>query len=280
MNAKAGLNAAFGGTLLLVGAGKMGAALLEGWLDKGLDGQRVTIIDPYAPAVALDAFSKRGVTINPRSNGAAPVDIMVLAVKPQTLEAAVPGVTPFIKPETLLISIVAGKTLANLADAFPSLSAFARAMPNTPAAVRCGATGIFADLRTSDEQKATLGALLDAVGAVEWLDNERLIDAVTAVSGSGPAYVFYLVECLAKAGETAGLNPAAALRLARATVVGAGALMAATPETSPETLRQNVTSPGGTTAAALSVMMADDRLTRLMTEAVEAARVRAGELAG
>lgn len=280
MNPESKFNAAVRGTLLLVGAGKMGSALLEGWLEKGLDGRRVTILDPHAPAATLDRFSQRAVTINPGKDDATQVDTLVLAIKPQSLAAAAPDLAHFTKTETLLVSIMAGKTLANLAEAFPGLTAFARAMPNTPAAVGRGATGIIADVRTSAEQKARIGALLEAVGTVEWLDDERLIDAVTALSGSGPAYVFYLTECLAKAGERAGLGPAAARRLARATVEGAGALMAAAPETAPETLRQNVTSPGGTTAAALAVMMADDRLTRLIIEAVEAARHRAAELAG
>lgn len=274
------LDVAIRGTLLLAGAGKMGAALMDGWLDNGLDGRRLMIVDPHAADATLSRFATRGVTINPQTAGAPPVDTLVLAVKPQSLAVAAPDLLRFTGPDTLVVSIMAGKTLAGLADAFPRSTAFARAMPNTPASIRHGITGIVAGERVSTDQKASVGALLEAVGAIEWLDDERLIDAVTAVSGSGPAYVFYLAECLAKAGEMAGLDPAAALRLARATVEGAGALMTASPQMSPETLRQNVTSAGGTTAAALAVMTADDRLLHLIAEAVEAARVRAGELAG
>lgn len=276
----ADINATIQGTLALAGAGKMGGALLDGWLDMGLDPRRVIVIDPHAAEAALERFAAQGVAVNPPAASIGPVDTLVLAIKPQSLVAAAPGLARFAGPGTLLVSIVAGKTTADLKAAFPAAGAIARAMPNTPAAVRHGITGIFVTAAVSTARRGTLDVLLGAVGAVEWVADEALIDAVTAVSGSGPAYVFYLTECLARAGVKAGLPSAAAERLARATVEGAGALMAAAPDMPPGLLRQNVTSPGGTTAAALAVLMADDRLARAMDEAVEAARHRAQDLAG
>lgn len=270
----------FPNSLLLAGAGKMGGAMLDGWLDTGVEPRRITVVDPHAPDDILTALSRRGVTVNPHPHEVHPPAMLVLAIKPQALEGAAPTLATFAGRDTLLLSIVAGKTMADLARAFPNAQAFARAMPNTPAAVRRGITGVAAGASVSEAQRIAIDTVLAAVGAVEWLPDEGLIDAVTAVSGSGPAYVFYMTECLAKAGETAGLPPATALRLARATVEGAGALMVASPSVSPEALRRNVTSPGGTTAAALEVLMTDGRLLDTMTAAVAAARRRAGELAG
>ena len=270
----------FPGSLLLAGAGKMGGALLEGWLETGLDPRRVTVVDPHGARAYLAELAGRGVTVNPPAGAGDKPEILVLAIKPQTLAEAAPALAAWAGSETMVLSVVAGKTIADLARAFPDVAAFARAMPNTPAAVRRGVTGVALNASISALQRAQLGTLLSAVGSVEWLADEALIDAVTAVSGSGPAYVFYLTECLAKAGEAAGLDAAAAMRLARATVEGAGALMAANPDVPPEVLRRNVTSPGGTTAAAIEVLAADDRLASAMADAVAAAKRRAGELAG
>lgn len=275
---EAAIGDALHGTLVLAGAGKMGGALLEGWLDKGLEPGRVSIVDPHAPPAALQHFASRGVAVNPSQPQAA--DTLVLAIKPQSLAEAAPTLSSYSSGKTLLISVVAGKTVRDLASAFPAVRAVARAMPNTPAAVRRGITGVFATDPVTQAQRQGLAALLSAVGAVAWLRDESQIDAVTAVSGSGPAYVFFMTECLARAAETLGLDPDMAARLARATVEGAGALMTAAPDTSPQLLRQNVTSPGGTTAAALSVMMQDDRLQDIITEAVFAAYTRAKQLAG
>lgn len=266
------------GRLLLAGAGKMGGALLDGWLAKGLEAARVIIIDPHAPADALERFAARGVTINPAAPQ--PVDTLVLAIKPQTLADASLTLSRWVAPITLVLSIVAGKTIADLKAALAPAGQIVRAMPNTPAAVRRGVTGVYADPNLPQERRREVSALLAAVGIVEWLDTEEAIDAVTAVSGSGPAYVFYLTECLAAAAEAEGLPAEAAARLARATVEGAAALMAAEPSTSPATLRANVTSPGGTTAAALAVLTADNRLERAMVEAVAAAAARARQLSG
>ena len=177
------------------------------------------------------------------------------------------------------MSILAGKRIADLAARLPT-QAVVRAMPNTPAAIGRGVTGAYASAATSAAQRALSDALLSAVGGVEWVDDEALIDVVTAVSGSGPAYVFYFAECLAAAGAEAGLPAALAARLARATVEGAGELMRRQPETGPDELRRRVTSPGGTTAAALEVLEAPDGLAALMRRAVAAAKRRAGELSG
>ena len=267
-------------TLLLAGCGKMGGALLAGWLRMGLEGRRVTVVDPGIDEATSAPLRAQGVTINPPPGHGSPPAVLVLAIKPQTLDTAAPDLARLVGPETLLVSIVAGKTVSDLARAFPGVRAFARAMPNTPAAVGCGITGVVADPGVTEAQRRTVDTLLRSVGAVEWLDDEALIDAVTAVSGSGPAYVFYLTECLAKAGEAAGLPPETAQRLARATIEGAGALMAADPAVPPATLRRNVTSPGGTTAAAVAVLESSDRLAGLMLETVLAARDRARALAG
>src|SRR4051794_29254258 len=233
-------------SLVLVGAGKMGGAMLEGWLAVGLDPAAVAVIEP-APSPEIRSLCARGIRLNPESPG--PAEIVVLAIKPQTLPAAAPTIAPLVGPDTLLVSIVAGKTIADLRARIPSARAIVRAMPNLPASVRRGATGAAASPQVSDAQRAAAQALLAAVGTVEWLDDEALIDAVTALSGSGPAYVFHLVECLAEAGADAGLPPDVAQRLARAMVIGSGELLAQS-ELSAAELRQNVTSPGGTTAAA------------------------------
>ena len=272
------INGDVAGTLLLAGAGKMGGALLDGWLAEGLDPNRLIVVDPFAPADLLSRFADNGVAINPSQAHA--VELLVLAVKPQSLPDAAPGLQGWTGPETLILSVVAGKTVSDLKTAFPTAGALVRAMPNTPAAIRRGITGVHVDGDLSAARRTAIGALLGAVGRVEWLDHERAIDAVTAVSGSGPAYVFYLTECLAAAAEAEGLGADAAARLARATVEGAAALMAAEPTTPPGTLRANVTSPNGTTAAALSVLMKDRRLERAMIEAVAAARRRAEDMSG
>jgi pyrroline-5-carboxylate reductase len=185
-----------------------------------------------------------------------------------------------IRAETLLISVLAGKTIADLKLRAPALRAVVRAMPNTPAAVGRGITGCAASAEVSENQKALTNRLLTAIGRVEWVSDESLIDAVTALSGSGPAYVFHLVECMAAAGVKLGLAPDLAMRMARATVEGSGELMFQDAATSAAVLRQNVTSPGGTTAAGLAVLMAEDGLGPLMEKAIQAARQRAKDLSG
>lgn len=264
----------FPASLLLVGAGRMGAALLKGWLNLGLDPARVYVLDP-APAPDVAAFcAARGITIG--APGGAP-DVLVLAIKPQTLASAAPGLAPLAGPRTLVISILAGKTLKTIADLLPGAGGIIRTMPNLPAAIGAGITGAVAHAVTP-AQRRTAEALLAAGGRVEWLDEESLIDAVTAVSGSGPAYVFYLAECLAEAGVAQGLPPAVAARLARATIEGAGALLAALPEVPAAKLRADVTSPGGTTEAALAELKSGGALAELIGRAVAAVRRRAQQL--
>ncbi len=265
-------------TILLAGAGKMGGAMLRGWLAIGVGGARITVVDPE-PSTDLQSLCRdRGVSLNPVS--AAPVDTLVLAIKPQMLEGAASTLAVWSGPDTLLVSVLAGKTVKDLAARFPDTAAIIRAMPNLPASVGRGVTGVATGHPLSVPQKARVERWLGAVGHVEWLDREDDIDIVTAVSGSGPAYVFLLAEALARAAEKAGLPADLAGRLARATVEGAGELMFRNPDTAADVLRQNVTSPGGTTAAALDVLMADNGLQPLLNEAVSAAFRRARELAG
>ncbi len=275
MHASGGVS--FPASLVLVGAGKMGGALLQGWLDRGLEAARISVVEPE-PAPKIRALcAERGVAL---ALPAAPPEVLVLAVKPQMLEAAAPALVPLAQEATLVISILAGKTMQNVLDCLPRARAMVRAMPNLAAAIGHGITGAVANAAVTPAQRQSADALLAAVAAVEWLADEALIDALTAVSGSGPAYVFYLAECLAEAGRSAGLPPATADRLARATVEGAGALLARMTDQSPAELRESVTSPGGTTGAALDVLMGGDGLKPLIEKAVLAAKRRAGALSG
>ena len=267
-------------SLVLVGAGKMGGAMLQGWLALGLEAGRIAVLDPYASPELTALCAGAGVRLNPPSAVMKAPDVLVLAVKPQSFDAAASSVALLVGEATLVLSIMAGKTIGDIAARLPKTGTFVRAMPNFPASIGRGITAAVASGAVTPRAHAMADALLSAIGKVEWLDHEGLIDAVTAVSGSGPAYVFYLVECLAAAGVAAGLPADLALRLARATVEGAGELMARDPASPPTRLRENVTSPGGTTAAALSVLMGQDGLEKLMTDAVAAAKRRAQELAG
>ena len=264
-------------SLLLFGAGKMGGAMLEGWLAGGLDAATITVVDPNPSEALVELASSRGLALNP--GGPAPPEILVLAIKPQMLDVAAPELGRFVGPNTLVISILAGKTVADIAGACGRNGAVVRAMPNLPASIGRGATGAYASPAVTARQKELAQTLLAGIGLVEWVDREVAIDAVTALSGSGPAYVFHLVECMAEAGVEAGLEPGLAQRLAQATVVGAAALLDAS-GAEPGRLREDVTSPAGTTAAALAVLMAEDGLGPLMTRAVAAAKRRAGELSG
>jgi pyrroline-5-carboxylate reductase len=263
---------------LLVGCGKMGGAMLAGWLASGDQGPFV-IVDPAgAPGFA----GKPHVSV---LTDAAAIDpgftpsVVVIAVKPQMMGKAIPPIRRFAGPDTVFLSIAAGTTIENFRAHFGPQTRIVRAMPNTPAQVGRGISIGCPGPGVSDAQRAECERLLGAVGAVGWVAEERLIDAVTAVSGSGPAYVFLLVECLAQAGREVGLPDDLAQKLARATIEGAGELLHQSPET-PATLRQNVTSPNGTTAAALAVLMAPDGLQPLLSKAVAAAERRARELAG
>jgi pyrroline-5-carboxylate reductase len=267
-------------SLVLVGAGKMGSALLGGWLGRGIDGATITIIDPAPSEEVQMAARYKGVRVNPALAEIAPPRVLFLAIKPQTLDDAAPKIAPLVGPDTLVLSILAGKTTSNLKARLPAATGIVRAMPNTPAAIRRGITAAFAAPGVSTDQHAIAGELLSAVGGVEWLEDESHLDAVTALSGSGPAYVFLLAECLAAAGTAAGLPLELAARLARATVEGSGELMHRSPEKAVSKLREEVTSPGGTTAAALTVLMGESGLKKLMETAVAAAKHRATELSG
>ena len=261
------------GTIALAGAGKMGGAMLTGWLAQGLDAQRVVVFEP-APSAEIAALAARGVRLNPKDAGA--ISTLVIAVKPQSFREAGATLKSHVAPATLVVSIMAGTTIKSLQETVGG--AVVRAMPNTPAAIGRGITVAVADKGVSAAQRATADALLRATGAVEWVDDEGLMDAVTAVSGSGPAYIFLLAEELARAGVAAGLPEELAARLARETVAGSGELLHRS-DLAAAALRQNVTSPGGTTAAALEVLMGKDGLQQLMIRAIAAATARSKELA-
>ena len=261
------------GTVALVGAGKMGGAMLTGWLAGGLDPKRVVVVEP-TPSAEISALAAGGIRLNPeKADG---VETLVVALKPQSFRGAAAALKSLTGPATLVVSIMAGTTIASLQDVCGG--AVVRAMPNTPAAIGRGITVAVPAKNVSAAQRATADALLRATGSVEWVEEESLMDAVTAVSGSGPAYIFLLAEELARAGVAAGLPEELATKLARETVAGSGELLRRS-DLPAATLRQNVTSPGGTTAAALAVLMGQDGLQQLMTRAIAAATARSKELA-
>ena len=268
---------AFPGPLLLLGAGKMGFAMLEGWLKRGLAPGRIVVLEPQ-PAKAVKALTRRGLKLNPKGKTAA-ASAIVVAVKPQSAPEAVPMVRSHVGKNTLVVSIMAGRTLRFLESALPSGTAVVRAMPNTPAAIGRGITVAVPNAKVSARQRKQAGELLSAIGTVEWAATENVMDAVTAVSGSGPAYVFLLAEAMTKAGIAAGLPPQLAAKLARETVAGSGELLHRS-DLDPATLRQNVTSPGGTTAAALEILMGPGGFDEILTKAIAAATRRGRELAG
>jgi pyrroline-5-carboxylate reductase len=263
--------------IVLAGAGKMGGPLLDGWLRAGLDPAKVAVIEPH-PAPQISALAARGVQLNLDAAALADVAAIVIAVKPQIADQVMPAIAPMIGPSTLVVSIMAGRTLQFLSGSLQNIRAIVRAMPNTPASIGRGIT-VAVPLHVSAAQRDLAHRLLAATGTVEWIADERLMDAVTAVSGSGPAYVFLLAEALAQAGAAAGLPQALADKLARETVAGAGELLHRS-TLDAATLRENVTSPGGTTAAALEVLMADNGLAPLLKKAVAAATARSRKLAG
>lgn len=264
-------------SIVVIGAGKMGGALVDGWIGQGVDPATIHLVDPAlagddrgwpAKCVACSASADE-------LNIAEP-SLLMLAIKPQMMDAVLPGLAPLDHDDLTVLSIAAGTTLATLQAAFPKAVCI-RTMPNTPAAVGAGITAAFGPDATSDVQ-AGVTALLEAVGQVVWVDTERAMDAVTAVSGSGPAYVFHMVEALAEAGITLGLPAETAMALARQTIVGAGELLAQSDETA-ATLRTDVTSPGGTTAAGLSVLRDTGQLADLMRDTTKAAFDRSVALA-
>src|SRR4051794_35997717 len=264
------------GNIILIGAGKMGGAMLSGWLAQGLDPRRIAVIEP-SPSVEITALSAKGVRFNLSPADAGAVAAVVVAGKPQSFGEVAATLQSYTGSGPLVVSIMAGTTIASL-EAVGG-GTVVRAMPNTPAAIGRGITVAVAAKTVSTAQRAIADALLRAIGSVEWVEDEKLMDAVTAVSGSGPAYVFLLAEELARAGVEAGLPAELASRLARETVAGSGELLHRSPLPAAK-LRQNVTSPGGTTAAALDVLMGKEGLQELMTKAISAAAKRSRELAG
>jgi len=266
-----------GRTLVLVGCGKMGSALLRGWV-AGRAASRFRVVEPAGPPPELAGADGVSWYYAPAELPTAPApDAVVFAVKPQAIDDLLPDYRRWAASETLFVSIVAGKTIAGMTRHLGP-AALIRTMPNTPAAIGRGITVACANERVTRAQRQLCDELLAAAGESAWVEDEALLDAVTAVSGSGPAYVFLLIEALAQAAEAAGLPSDLALRLARSTVAGSGELARLSAE-SPARLRENVTSPGGTTRAALDVLMAGDGLAPLIARAVAAAAARSRELA-
>ena len=264
-----------GDTVLLVGCGNMGRAMLAGWMRARPD-LAAHVVEPFAElrekAAALGAATVASAGDLPAD--LAP-DLIILAVKPQSMAEVLPQYAG--RAGATYVSVAAGTTVATLRAGLGAAAPVIRCMPNTPAAIGAGMLVCYATDGVPDAARRLTDELLAASGETAWIDDEGLMDAVTAVSGSGPAYVFHMIECLAAAGVAAGLPEALSGKLAMQTVMGAGRL-AAESDTPPGTLREQVTSPNGTTAAALGVLMGGDRLKTLMTEAVEAARARGEEL--
>jgi pyrroline-5-carboxylate reductase len=268
-----------GGPLLLVGAGKMGSAMATGWLEQGLSPADLYIQDPYVLPEVQRLVDQYGIACSASPRLPQPPEVIVLAVKPQMFEAVVPPLAAIAGPRTLFLSIAAGKSLATLARLIGRPAAIVRSMPNTPAAIGAGMTVACSNDQVAGDQIEHCITLLSAVGEIAWIKDETQMDAVTAVSGSGPAYLFALTECLARAGMQQGLDEALSWQLARTTMEGAAQLMRHS-TADPITLRHNVTSPGGTTQAALGVLLGEPGLQELMNRAIEAATRRSQELSG
>ena len=265
-------------SVALIGAGAMGGALFRGWLAaSSIDVEHSAIFDPAAPAEIATLADESGVRLNPASG--AGYDVIVAAIKPQMAADVLPTYAVAANGAVVL-SVMAGTSVATLSKLLPGTEKFVRAMPNLPAAIGKGASGLFATDDVTAPERTSVEKLMAAAGLTVWVDRESDIDLVTAVSGSGPAYFFLLAEALADAGVAAGLDRENAQRLAEATLAGAGALMETDGRQAAE-IRQAVTSPGGTTAAALGVLDGDEKPVReLMKRAVTAAAKRAGELSG
>jgi pyrroline-5-carboxylate reductase len=268
------MNRSLSGPIVLIGAGNMGGAMAIGWVKSGIPGNQIIAADPSPPVAMKARLDEGGIQFATTAPEGMTAGVIFVAVKPQVMDKVLPAYKALIGKDTIVVSIAAGKTLAFLEEHL-GRAPMVRAMPNTPAMI----TGAFANGLVSDAQRKLVHGLLEVSGPVEWVGTEALIDAVTAVSGSGPAYVFHLVECMAEAGRKLGLPADLAMRLARATVSGAGELLHQSPDEA-AVLRKNVTSPGGTTAAALEVLMAENGMQPLFDKAIKAACDRAQELAG
>ncbi|MEO1608031.1 MAG: pyrroline-5-carboxylate reductase [Pseudomonadota bacterium] len=268
------------GPIVLAGAGKMGGAMLAGWLKGGLSPSQVIVQDPGPPPEIAVWLEQNGIIVHKLlTDLTEPPAVLLMAVKPQVMDEVFPPIAKLAGQDTLVLSVAAGRTIAGFEKHLPAGTAVVRSIPNTPAAIGRGITVCVPNSHVTDAQRMICDELLAAIGEVGWVEDEAMIDAATAVSGSGPAYVFLLAECLAEAGMAAGLQPELAVRLANATVSGAGELMRQPDAPPPATLRENVTSPGGTTFAALQVLMADDGLKPLMIKAVREATKRSRALA-
>ena len=264
-------------THLIVGAGNMGGAILSGWLDQGdLTAEKLVILDPRPGDAALKAIECGALHVTNSAEVPDTVDTILLGIKPQLFTDLGPALASVLPDGCLLISIMAGISSTSLSETFPKAMTV-RAMPNTPASIGKGITAFMLEANAPQAVTNRVEKLLSTIGAVTRVDNDDQIDAVTAVSGSGPAYIFYLCEALAEAGMSVGLPQETAMALARATIIGASGLLE-TSDSSPGELREAVTSPNGTTHAALEVLVTSDRLTLLMEKAVKAAKKRAEEL--
>lgn len=265
--------------ILLVGCGKMGRAMLDGWLGAGSVSD-VAVVEPAGPGALPTDDRVRHLTSADDLGADYRPDAIVLAVKPQAMDGVLPAYRDVAGRGAAVLSIAAGKTIGYFQEQLGQTTAVVRAMPNTPAAIGRGTSVLVAGEGVSQEQRDLAGRLMSAVGSVEWVEEEGLIDAVTALSGGGPAYVFLLVEALAEAGIAAGLSPDMSMRLARSTVSGSGALLDASGEPA-DILRKNVTSPAGTTEAALRVLMdSEGGIGPIFRRAIAAAADRSRELAG
>ncbi|MDP6788062.1 MAG: pyrroline-5-carboxylate reductase [Rhodospirillales bacterium] len=265
--------------LVLVGCGHMGGPLLHGWLERGVEARHVTVVEPDAD-IARALGQEHSITVHADPGTIAAdldPDVVVLAVKPQIMDSVAPAYRRFAGPHTVFLSIAAGRTLAYFEGHLGAQAGVVRSMPNTPATVRRGVTVACLNDRVQPEQQRLCHDLLESVGEVAWVEDETLLDAVTALSGNGPAYLFLLVECLAAAGIAAGLPKDLAWHLARNTVTGTGELLRRSPHSAAE-LREQVATPGGTTAAAMEVLMAEGGLEALMTRAVAVAAQRSRDL--
>lgn len=263
-------------SICLIGAGNMGGAMLTGWLEGGISADRISIIDPNPSEQMMEAIKYAGASHFTSTDEVSIVDVLIVAVKPQIIEKVLPTLTGLVGDNTVVLSVAAGTTIATIASHIGP-GAIVRAMPNTPALMRRGITGCFANEKTTKQHVEQITTLLSAIGKVVWVDREKQIDAVTAVSGSGPAYVFHLAECMVQAGVESGLSAKVAEMLARETIAGAGEMLSQLNESSAQ-LRKNVTSPNGTTAAALDVLMSEPNLQSLMSKAIAAAAKRSEEL--
>lgn len=267
--------------LVLVGAGKMGGAMLQGWLSKGLAEGAVHVIDPGLTGSQQEELRSQGVMVHSAPEDVPTPGLLMLAIKPQLMEKVLPGLAGFASRTDasgmIVLSVAAGITIATLTKTFGNEALVIRSMPNTPALIGRGVTGLYPSRDMTQQQQSFIAELLGAIGKVVWVDNEDDIDVVTALSGSGPAYVFHLVEAMAQAGKALGLSEDVAMILARETVSGSGELLNQSLDAA-ETLRVNVTSPNGTTAAGLNVLMAPDGLQPLIKKTVQAAHQRAIEL--